>query len=181
MAGCLGHSNKPSVYKEEIVLISCFSRRCYGIICRNNNLGSESFFLGYEWERASPSFLSLQSFEWATICSRRKPGGVTSWQPESGNATSVGRSVAPVPDSRGLQMSSHKQHDLIISPVVPLAEPTSHDIMVPTRISWCCVLSGINIFIISIILTYLRRCVTWECVLQASVVWTTVVDSERLF
>lgn len=51
---------------------------------------------------------------------------------------------------------------------MPLAEPTPQDITVPTRISWC-VLSGINIF--NIILTSRRRCVTWECVLQASAVW----------
>jgi hypothetical protein len=86
-------------------------------------------------ETASPSVRCLQPFEWATVCSRRKPGGVTSRQPEPGSATSDGHAVAAVPSSRGLQMSPYNQHDLIISPVVPLAEPTSRDVMVPTRIS----------------------------------------------
>lgn len=184
VADSFGRSNKPSVFikKERFWLAEKLFSFQEGVTesYAGTIIWVLKLFLGL-WDRVSPSYRCLQSFEWSTVCSRRKPGGVTSWQPEPRSATSDGRPVAPVPDSRGLQMSSHKQDDLIISPVVPLAEPTSHDVMVPTRISWCCVLSGINFFISSVILTSLRRCATWECVLQASEVWITVVDSEWLF
>ncbi|XP_021928649.1 uncharacterized protein LOC110834119 [Zootermopsis nevadensis] len=71
---------------------------------------------------------SISPTEYATITVHvlnggRKPCGTSSRQPVSGSTALRGHSVAHMSPGSSLQMSSPQQHNVIISPVVPLAEP----------------------------------------------------------